>query len=1275
MKLYPRSIAIALMAILLVVTGTALAQPNQATVTVSPTEDTTTILQNPMMGFQDHEVSGNWYPWSTGYLRATATCQQNGRSVPCGPLNWDVLNPQQGTYNFNDIDLFISNMAALKKFVVFRVRNVKGPSTAPTVPQWAKDAGVTVSVGQEAFGGSSGTEIDYKKCAFLDAWGNLVQELARRYDNNPTISAVDIGSYGYYGEWFSGKTVVQRYPTDQVYDPTDPTLQQSIDTRTRIVRMFTGGSGTGRCVDNSGREQQVSYSYTGFKNKPVLINRGDQEDVAIGVANGAGIRFDGIGAADSRQKSFRTKISAYIAQTWKTKPIMGEFGTADYAPVDSTFMMRSLCFAREFHVSAIHNNFNTKPTIDLNPLFRELGYRIVLAQASYPSSAAAGSTAAFTLTWLNKGTAPAYQRYPLTLYFKPSGADTVAGQVALNATDTRQILPANVSATTDTFTSCAMGAPAPYSVTENVTIPALPAGSYDVYFGFQEPVYQNPIQLALMQKDSAGRYLLGQMTVQGAGQSTATTGGSTATVTATSAVTSTAVATTAVPATATKTKTPIPTTASTVTAPTATKTKTPVPTATKTKTPVPPTASTITAPTATKTKTPVPPTATLVQQTTPVVNQPGGSASSLEVQYVANDTDPTNEDIALGLNVVNTGSTAVSLTELKLRYYFTRDTAKAMALACDYAPIGCGKITSQFVQMPTPVTGADFYLELGFNSTAGSLAAGAQTQEIGVRINKTDWTNFNESNDYSFDGTQTRFIDWAKVTLYRNGALVWGTPPGGAGTTVAMAAAAPVDSTGSTTTTTNSIAAPSDTTSSAAPAESAPVTTDASTTSTTTTSAVDPASFQIVESTSSAVQQIGKWTAQDANAATSNRYLYSSGSPNDALSLTVQGSSFDVIYVKHPTFGTFAVEVDGAVVLTVDSVGSKSIFGTRAAVRNLPAGTHAVKVYAVSGVIAIDAFAVESLPGAAQPAAPVQPTDAPAQPAAPVQPTSAPPTSAPAQPAAPVEPTTPPTAAPQIAPVGLPMLDTFDGGAAWVVNGGWQPDGGTARQGQAWFINSTQRNQISTLEQPTPVDLRNAINPQLSFWQKADLSERDILAVEVTVDNGASWITLDQQSKLQTDWQQRAVNLSPVRGQIIRLRFRLDTTGKLGKARTMGVWIDELTIAEAPAAPAPATAVPNAAPTNAPVNNPPTSAAEPTDPPAPTVKPSRTPRPTRVPPTPVPPTAVPPTVVPPTAVPPTAVPPTAVPPAAPAVAQPDQQQPEAPANDAPVKPTRTRRNR
>ena len=69
------------------------------------------------------------------------------------------------------------------------------------------------------------------------------------------------------------------------------------------------------------------------------------------------------------------------------------------------------------------------------------------------------------------------------------------------------------------------------------------------------------------------------------------------------------------------------------------------------------------------------------------------------------------------------------------------------------------------------------YFEMGFTSGAGSLAAGANTGEIQNRFAKSDFTNYTQTGDYSFDPTKTAFADWSKVTLYNSGMLVWGVEP------------------------------------------------------------------------------------------------------------------------------------------------------------------------------------------------------------------------------------------------------------------------------------------------------------------------------------------------------------------------------------------------------------------------------------------------------------------------------------------------------------------
>ena len=92
----------------------------------------------------------------------------------------------------------------------------------------------------------------------------------------------------------------------------------------------------------------------------------------------------------------------------------------------------------------------------------------------------------------------------------------------------------------------------------------------------------------------------------------------------------------------------------------------------------------------------------------------------------------------------------------------------------DYAAIGSGTVTHGVKSAGSAGAGASHYLEVGFGS--GTLAAGASTGEIQLRLNKTDWSNFNEADDYSRE-TNTGYADASKIAVYVSGTLSWGTAP------------------------------------------------------------------------------------------------------------------------------------------------------------------------------------------------------------------------------------------------------------------------------------------------------------------------------------------------------------------------------------------------------------------------------------------------------------------------------------------------------------------
>jgi cellulose 1,4-beta-cellobiosidase len=72
----------------------------------------------------------------------------------------------------------------------------------------------------------------------------------------------------------------------------------------------------------------------------------------------------------------------------------------------------------------------------------------------------------------------------------------------------------------------------------------------------------------------------------------------------------------------------------------------------------------------------------------------------------------------------------------------------------------------------------DSYMEVGFAPSSGNIIARVGTLTLQTRFYGPDFNMmFTQTNDYSFDPTKTAFTDWSRVTLYRNGRLIWGTEP------------------------------------------------------------------------------------------------------------------------------------------------------------------------------------------------------------------------------------------------------------------------------------------------------------------------------------------------------------------------------------------------------------------------------------------------------------------------------------------------------------------
>jgi endoglucanase len=157
-----------------------------------------------------------------------------------------------------------------------------------------------------------------------------------------------------------------------------------------------------------------------------------------------------------------------------------------------------------------------------------------------------------------------------------------------------------------------------------------------------------------------------------------------------------------------------------------------------------------------------------------------GTTPGLKVQDRSHDNDNPDEQLYGDFQILNTGTTAVPLSSVTMRYWFTDSTpTDPLVSNCDYAQVSCSNITTRFVTLATPVAGkANTYIEYSFAAAAGSIAAGGNGGEIQARVHHAAYENFNTANCYSFVSDPSFiFKDSQTVTLYVNGVLVWGVEP------------------------------------------------------------------------------------------------------------------------------------------------------------------------------------------------------------------------------------------------------------------------------------------------------------------------------------------------------------------------------------------------------------------------------------------------------------------------------------------------------------------
>jgi Cellulose binding domain len=155
------------------------------------------------------------------------------------------------------------------------------------------------------------------------------------------------------------------------------------------------------------------------------------------------------------------------------------------------------------------------------------------------------------------------------------------------------------------------------------------------------------------------------------------------------------------------------------------------------------------------------------------------SGCTLQVQYqnATSPPEPTTATMRIRVDVFNNGTTAVSLANMTIRYWFTDPGGSGDKATCYYAQDGCATLTTKFVPIVPARAGADRYVEIGFASAA-ILAPGGHTGTISIGVQHVaGGPAYDQTNDYSYGENQADFVAWPAVTAYVGGALSWGKEP------------------------------------------------------------------------------------------------------------------------------------------------------------------------------------------------------------------------------------------------------------------------------------------------------------------------------------------------------------------------------------------------------------------------------------------------------------------------------------------------------------------
>ena len=405
------------------------------------------VVANPGQGWTS---VGSWYARYENLLAVGAIYNR---------YDWADLEPEDGRYDWTKLE---KDLEAGRKYGIpacFRVMCANSGASKPVTPTWVWKKGARCRTWEAVcYTGAivTNTSPVFEDEVFQRLHRRFLTAFAAKYDGDPRLCGLDLGSYGNWGEWHCGKL------PPQVPSELEPQFREEA----RHVRI---GSPAGKelylrihasrkwtkpdRLDREGMKPYVDMYLDNFRKTDIVFMTDGAEvlDYAIGdePVPRVGLRRDGIGLEGHFKRWIGSPTYAHVtrmADVWKSKPIWFE-GTRDCRTLISwgkglfeygfEFMLTnhvSLVNCFPFSPEQVADDLKYRPLVDRINLFA--GARLVPQSVAFERR---GDALALQLKGVNRGVAKIYLDYVATLEARDA-SDRVLHAVDLK-TDVRSWLP------------------------------------------------------------------------------------------------------------------------------------------------------------------------------------------------------------------------------------------------------------------------------------------------------------------------------------------------------------------------------------------------------------------------------------------------------------------------------------------------------------------------------------------------------------------------------------------------------------------------------------------------------------------------------------------------------------------------------------------------------------------------------------------------------------------------------------------------------------------